>query len=64
MSKKRPACFGGMYDLDEDEMCARCVLGGCRHFNDCKKIGGGFQEYEAADMPAEPAVDKEYRVKW
>jgi len=54
-----------MYDLDEEEMCARCVLGGCRFFNDCKKIGGGVEAMPAGSMiPREPDVDHEYKVKW
>ena len=59
----KPACFERMYALSEDEMAERCL--GCGAFNDCKDIGYGNDEIPASvRIPAEPARDFEYTVRW
>ena len=59
----RPRCFGEMYERGEDYMASNCM--GCRVFNKCKDEGYGTDEIPASvRIPAEPARDVEYAVRW
>jgi len=63
--KARPGCFGTMYKLSESEICDRCVLGGCRHFNDCEKWSASRKATNNGPaIPMEIATDHEYRIRW
>jgi len=55
-----------MYELSEAEMCERCVLGGCRHFNACEKASPSQVEAVPVSVliPMEPARDVEYTGRW
>ena len=60
---KQPSCFGSMYERGEEYMAEKCL--GCGAFNDCKKISAGVETVKASVMiPAEPARDHEYAVRW
>jgi len=59
----RPGCFGSMYERGEEYMASHCM--GCRAFNECSGIGGGVETIKASILvPAEPARDIEYAVRW
>jgi len=62
-NQKYPSCIGKMYGMGEEYMCANCM--GCRAFNKCKDIGYGVDSTPVSiRIPAEPARDIEYAVKW
>lgn len=61
--KKHPTCFGSMYEHGEEYMASNCM--GCRAFNKCKDEGYGVETIKASLLvPAEPARDVEYAVRW